>query len=182
MWVSASFLFSPSVICSTRPFVSGDGCSLWYRPPTLVIIAGSGTVLPVTTMFLTHSASKQAPSATVRCGLSCQKPGWVTCRSVSVFVALLCSWGGGNLLPVDTSIVPFQFALAKTTAPAMVLFFKGALCNWLVCLAILDGNPYRAQQIPRYLGGVCWRLSLPATALRCQLVTLLLPSLVRPPP
>lgn len=27
-------------------------------------------------------------------------------------------------------------ALAKTTAPATVLFFKGALCNWLVCLAI----------------------------------------------
>ncbi|MFP1484376.1 formate/nitrite transporter family protein [Escherichia coli] len=24
----------------------------------------------------------------------------------------------------------------KTTAPAMVLFFKGASCNWLVCLAI----------------------------------------------
>ncbi|SQD01030.1 nitrite transporter [Escherichia coli] len=45
------------------------------------------------------------------------------------------SWGGGSLLPVDTSIV-HSVALAKTTAPAMVLFFKGALCNWLVCLAI----------------------------------------------
>ncbi|WP_074149533.1 nitrite transporter NirC, partial [Escherichia coli] len=53
----------------------------------------------------------------------------------SVFVAMLYSWGGGSLLPVDTSIV-HSVALAKTTAPAMVLFFKGALCNWLVCLAI----------------------------------------------
>lgn len=53
----------------------------------------------------------------------------------SVFVALLYSWGGGSLLPVDTSIV-HSVALAKTTAPATVLFFKGALCNWLVCLAI----------------------------------------------
>lgn len=48
---------------------------------------------------------------------------------------MLYSWGGGSLLPVDTSIV-HSVALAKTTAPAMVLFFKGALCNWLVCLAI----------------------------------------------
>lgn len=45
---------------------------------------------------------------------------------------MLYSWGGGSLLPVDTSIV-HSVALAKTTAPAMVLFFKGALCNWLVC-------------------------------------------------
>lgn len=48
---------------------------------------------------------------------------------------MLYSWGGGSLLPVDTSIV-HSVALAKTTAPAMVLFFKGALCNWLVCTAI----------------------------------------------
>ncbi len=40
----------------------------------------------------------------------------------SVFVAMLYS-GGGSLLPVDTSIV-HSVALAKTTAPAMVLFFK----------------------------------------------------------
>lgn len=44
-------------------------------------------------------------------------------------------YGGGSLLPVDTSLV-HSAALAKTTAPAEVLFFKGVLCNWLVCLAI----------------------------------------------
>ena len=27
-------------------------------------------------------------------------------------------------------------ALAKTQAPALTLFMKGVLCNWLVCLAI----------------------------------------------
>lgn len=53
----------------------------------------------------------------------------------SVFVALLYSWGGGGLLPVDTSLV-HTVALAKTSQSAMALFFKGALCNWLVCLAI----------------------------------------------
>jgi nitrite transporter NirC len=53
----------------------------------------------------------------------------------SVLVALMYYYGGGSLLPVDTSLV-HTVALAKTTAPAEVLFFKGVLCNWLVCLAI----------------------------------------------
>ena len=53
----------------------------------------------------------------------------------SVFVALLYSWGGGSLLPVDTSLV-HTVALAKTSQSAMALFFKGVLCNWLVCLAV----------------------------------------------
>ncbi len=29
-----------------------------------------------------------------------------------------------------------KVALAKTQAPALTLFMKGILCNWLVCLAI----------------------------------------------
>lgn len=81
----------------------------------------------------------------------------------SVFVAMLYSWGGGSLLPVDTSIV-HSVALAKTTAPAMVLFFKGALCNWLVCLAIWMALRTEGRRNLSLSGGVCWHLSRPATS------------------
>lgn len=45
------------------------------------------------------------------------------------------SWGGGSLLSVDISIVYFV-ALVKIIVSVMVFFFKGVLCNWLVCLVI----------------------------------------------
>lgn len=45
------------------------------------------------------------------------------------------SWGGGSLLLVDISIVYFV-VLVKIIVLVMVFFFKGVLCNWLVCLVI----------------------------------------------
>ncbi len=42
---------------------------------------------------------------------------------------------GGSLLP-DAGSLAHKVALAKTQAPALTLFMKGILCNWLVCLAI----------------------------------------------
>jgi len=90
---------------TVRPLVMGATFGIAL---TLVIIAGS-ELFTGHTMFLT--------------------------LGVKAGTILLYSWGGGSLLPVDTSLV-HTVALAKTSAPAMVLFFKGALCNWLVCLAI----------------------------------------------
>lgn len=52
----------------------------------------------------------------------------------SVFVAMLYSWGGGSLLPVDTSIV-HSVALAKTHDRNGTVLQR-CMCNWLVCLAI----------------------------------------------
>lgn len=93
---------------------------------------------------------------------------WVGNLLGSVFVALLYSWGGGSLLPVDTSIV-HTVALAKTTQPAMTLFFKGVLCNWLVCWR---SGWQSARKVPRNLsrsGGACWHLLLPATSTPWQI-------------
>ncbi|HDR2472222.1 nitrite transporter NirC [Enterobacter soli] len=118
-------LLDPSV----RPLVMGATFGIAL---TLVIIAGS-ELFTGHTMFLTLGVKAGTISHGQMWAILPQT--WVGNLLGSVFVALLYSWGGGSLLPVDTSIV-HTVALAKTTQPAMVLFFKGALCNWLVCLAI----------------------------------------------
>ncbi len=99
---------------------------------TLVIIAGS-ELFTGHTMFLTLGVK----AGTISGGqwLAILPQTWLGNLIGSIFVAVLYYYGGGNLLPVDSSLV-HTAALAKTTAPAAVLFFKGALCNWLVCLAI----------------------------------------------
>lgn len=118
-------LLEPAV----RPLVMGATFGIAL---TLVIIAGS-ELFTGHTMFLTFG---------VKAGTISQRQMWTILPQTwlgnlmgSVFVALLYAWGGGSLLPVDTSLL-HTAALAKTSAPAAVLFFKGALCNWLVCLAI----------------------------------------------
>lgn len=118
-------LLDPSV----RPLVMGATFGIAL---TLVIIAGS-ELFTGHTMFLTLGVKAGTISHGQMWAILPQT--WLGNLVGSVFVALLYSWGGGSLLPVDTSIV-HSVALAKTTAPATVLFFKGALCNWLVCLAI----------------------------------------------
>ena len=118
-------LLDPSV----RPLVMGATFGIAL---TLVIIAGS-ELFTGHTMFLTFGVKAGSISHGQMWAILPQT--WLGNLVGSVFVAMLYSWGGGSLLPVDTSIV-HSVALAKTTAPAMVLFFKGALCNWLVCLAI----------------------------------------------
>lgn len=112
-----------------RPLVMGATFGIAL---TLVIIAGS-ELYTGHTMFLTLGVKAGTLSAGQMWAILPQT--WLGNLLGSVLVALLYSWGGGSLLPVDTSLV-HTVALAKTTAPASVLFFKGALCNWLVCLAI----------------------------------------------
>ncbi|KFK93076.1 MULTISPECIES: nitrite transporter NirC [unclassified Serratia (in: enterobacteria)] len=114
---------------SIRPLVMGATFGIAL---TLVIIAGS-ELFTGHTMFLTLG---------VKAGTIKQSQMWAVLPQTwlgnllgSVLVALMYYYGGGSLLPVDTNLV-HTVALAKTTAPAEVLFFKGVLCNWLVCLAI----------------------------------------------
>lgn len=114
---------------SLRPLVMGATFGIAL---TLVIIAGS-ELFTGHTMFLTLGVKAGAISQRQMWGILPQT--WLGNLLGSVFVALLYYWGGGSLLPVDTSLI-HSAALAKTTQPGMVLFFKGVLCNWLVCLAI----------------------------------------------
>lgn len=118
-------LLDPSV----RPLVMGATFGIAL---TLVVIAGS-ELFTGHTMFLALG---------VKAGTISQSTMWMILPQTwlgnllgSIFVAALYYWGGSNLLSADTSLV-HNAALAKTTASAFSLFFKGVLCNWLVCLAI----------------------------------------------
>ncbi|EJL82968.1 nitrite transporter NirC [Pantoea sp. BIGb0393] len=99
---------------------------------TLVIIAGS-ELFTGHTMFLTIGVK----AGTIKQGqMWCVLPQtWLGNLVGSVLVALIYYYAAGPLLPNAGSLI-HSAALAKTTQPAMALFFKGALCNWLVCLAI----------------------------------------------
>lgn len=111
-------LLEPAV----RPLVMGATFGIAL---TLVIIAGS-ELFTGHTMFLTLGVKAGAISHGQMWTILPQT--WLGNLAGSVFVALLYRWGGGSLLPVDTSLL-HTVALAKTSAPAAVLFFKGALCN-----------------------------------------------------
>lgn len=112
-----------------RPLVMGATFGLAL---TLVIIAGS-ELFTGHTMFLTFGVKAGTIKSSQMWAVLPQT--WLGNLLGSIFVALLYYYAGGSLLSVDTSLV-HSAALAKTSAPAMTLFFKGVLCNWLVCLAI----------------------------------------------
>ncbi len=99
--VSASFLFSPSAICSTRQCVLCDG----ERPGIalmLVIIAGSELFTGYYHVPGRRASKQQAIiSHGQMWAILPQTPLGNRCRNLS-FVAPLYSWGGGSLLPVDT--------------------------------------------------------------------------------
>lgn len=113
-----------------RPLVMGATFGIAL---TLVIIAGA-ELYTGHTMFLTFGI-KTGRLNTVQ-ATSILLQSWTGNLIGSITVAyLFYLGGGGQILPVDGSLV-HKVALAKTTAPALVLFAKGILCNWLVCLAI----------------------------------------------
>ena len=113
-----------------RPLVMGATFGIAL---TLVIIAGA-ELYTGHTMFLTFGVKTGKLSSTQAVGILAQS--WTGNLLGSIVVAyLFYLGGGGQILPVDGSLV-HKVALAKTTAPALALFAKGMLCNWLVCLAI----------------------------------------------
>lgn len=124
------FTFGNLVDPSIRPLVMGATFGIAL---TLVIIAGS-ELFTGHTMFLAFGAI--TGQITWKDTLRVLPQTWMSNLIGSVFVAYLFFLaGGGNILP-DASSFLHTAALGKTMAPASVLFFKGILCNWLVCLAI----------------------------------------------
>ncbi|MBW7565362.1 formate transporter FocA [Chromobacterium subtsugae] len=53
---------------------------------------------------------------------------------VLLFVAVLAGAGGMGALPADHLL--FNVVQHKVHAPAMEIFWKGVLCNWIICLAV----------------------------------------------
>ncbi|PMH41375.1 nitrite transporter NirC [Vibrio sp. 10N.286.49.B3] len=115
---------------SIRPLVMGTTFGIAL---TLVIMAGS-ELFTGHTMFLTFGIKTGQTSVADAAKILPQT--WMGNLIGSIFVAGLFMYAGGGNLLSDSGSLAHNAALAKTTAPAMVLFFKGILCNWLVCLAI----------------------------------------------
>lgn len=115
---------------SVRAIVMG---SFFGIALTLVIIAGS-ELFTGHTMFLTFGAL--TGQITWRDKFKVLPQTWFGNLLGCIVLAAIFSYaGGGKLLGFEDSLL-HKVALAKTQAPAMVLFAKGILCNWLVCLAI----------------------------------------------
>ena len=122
-------LLEPSI----RPLVMGATFGIAL---TLVVIAGS-ELFTGHTMFLTFGVqAKKITHAQMWCVLP---QTWLGNLLGSIFVAALFYWASFPLLSTDSSLV-HTAALAKTSTPATALFFRGILCNWLVCLAIWMAN------------------------------------------
>ncbi|QUM80618.1 nitrite transporter NirC [Moritella sp. 5] len=100
---------------------------------TLVIIAGS-ELFTGHTMFLALGAKTGA--ITWADNVRILPKTWLYNLIGSIAVAALFYYAGGGKLLGNSESLVHKVALAKTTAPAIVLLFKGILCNWLVCLAI----------------------------------------------
>lgn len=113
-----------------RPLIMGAffGIAL-----TLVIIGGA-ELFTGHTMYMTIAAKSGA-----------LKPGqaffilpqtWLGNLIGSIGVAYLYFLAGGGHMLEDSSSVFHTIALAKVSNSVLVMFAKGMLCNWLVCLAI----------------------------------------------
>lgn len=115
---------------SVRSIVMG---SFFGIALTLVIIAGS-ELFTGHSMFLTFGAlTKQT---TWKDKFTVLPQTWIGNLFGCIGLAVIFMYaGGGNLMGFENSLI-HKVALAKTSAPALVLFMKGILCNWLVCLAI----------------------------------------------
>ncbi|MBC9131792.1 nitrite transporter NirC [Frischella sp. Ac48] len=118
---------------SFRPLVMGATFGIAL---TLVVIAGS-ELFTGHTMFLTFGV--QTKKITHKQMWLVLPQTWLGNLLGSILVALLFFLTASPLLNSDTSLV-HTAALAKTSAPASALFFRGVLCNWLVCLAIWMAN------------------------------------------
>jgi nitrite transporter NirC len=100
---------------------------------TIVIFAGSelftGTAMYMPLALLSGKASFVDV-------LSVWATAWVGNLVGAAMLAALFHMAGGGVLLGDGHDAFFAAVSAKMSAPALELFARGILCNWLVCLAI----------------------------------------------
>jgi nitrite transporter NirC len=99
----------------------------------LTIIVFTGTEL-----FTSNNMYLAVSSAEGRTGWRHAVLLWVLCYfgnlAGAIFVALLLAGAGSLALPADHAL--FDGALHKAQQAGSVIFFKGILANWVVCLAV----------------------------------------------
>jgi nitrite transporter NirC len=113
-----------------RPLAMGASFAIAL---TLVIFAGSD-LFTGHTMFMTLGWLRR----TIGIGDlgASWAMSWVGNLVGCVILAILFVAGGGGVVLSAQSHLIVNVAAAKMNAPAMELFARGILCNWLVCLAI----------------------------------------------
>jgi nitrite transporter len=113
-----------------RPLAMGASFAIAL---TLVIFAGSD-LFTGHTMFMTLGVLQK------RIGLKDLGASWGmtwagNLAGCIILGALFVAGGGGVVLSAQSHLM-INVAAAKMNAPALELFARGILCNWLVCLAI----------------------------------------------
>jgi nitrite transporter len=100
---------------------------------TLVVFAGSD-LFTGHTMFMTIGVARGS------CDLAALARTWVlswvgNLIGSGLLAAIFWLGGGGQILNEGADLI-FAASAAKMNAPAVALIARGALCNWLVCLAL----------------------------------------------
>lgn len=119
------FSVGNSVDESIRPVIMGASFGIAL---TLVIFAGSD-LFNAHTMFMTFGWLRRRTK--MRDVLGCWFGSWAGNLAGSLLLAVVFVAGGGGKAPLILSV-----AAAKMSAPALELVARGALCNWLACLAV----------------------------------------------
>jgi len=115
---------------SIRPLAMGASFAIAL---TLVIFAGSD-LFTGHTMFMTIGWLRRKVSGR-DLGASWAMT-WVGNLAGCVVLGAVFVAGGGGIVLSSQSHLMLNVAAAKMNAPALELFARGILCNWLVCLAI----------------------------------------------
>ena len=100
---------------------------------TLVVFAGSD-LFTGHTMFMTIGFARGTVDGAglIRAWILC----WIGNLAGSVLLALVFWLGGGGQILKEGADLIFAASAAKMGASATALIARGALCNWLVCLAL----------------------------------------------
>ena len=114
-----------------RPIVMGASFGIAL---ILVIFAGS-ELYTGHTMYMTHGLLTRRTG--VKDLIMCWMASWTGNLFGALLLALFFVYGGGGVvLGAEGKLLIHAVAEKKMHASALALFLNGALCNWLVCLAI----------------------------------------------
>jgi hypothetical protein len=100
---------------------------------TLVVFAGSDLITGHT-MFMTIGVAHG--SVDLAALARCWALSWIGNLVGSILLAFVFWLAGGGQILKDGADLIFAASAAKMNAPALALLARGALCNWLVCLAL----------------------------------------------
>lgn len=119
---------------------------------TLVIIAGSD-LFTGNTMYFTLGTLSGATSwkDTLR--------NWIYCwggNLLGALVLVMLVFGGGTFKGIGADHLLFAIAHKKMSLPYYEIFFRGILCNWLVCMAIWCSSRVKSESAKLIL--IWWML------------------------